>query len=1269
MWSQFAAISTSDAILQWARSDEDLERLACLEGLGYFEVSCPVSLKASESDPILSVAENIITRGVPTKASIRTEEALVEKLGLTRRDDGHLASRLGQIRYIPSAGWNDILPYLDRALIPIDPRVVASEEAIDAPAWESGYDSEAEKQFHIYTLPSVFGPHAFQTVELQRPLKSILSLSQGRGGKGLDKETFVSQKVDFVSAAVPEASNARRTSRIAKSRFILEVDGTQHKEQNQLKQDKDRDKAASAAGWSTIRISTQDLKSDTFRLSGAAASTLSDWEQSELVQLAKENFSSPLWGNVDSRKALELVMIPIAVSRMQLVLLRLIRSGSLSLSDTCWKIAVLERDVPFARLAIADFKDLLENLYGLAERNIQLPEIELQVCNLLNGDQPEFSPADVLLDLSTLLRRGYTFQEDAQGEFRISVQIRNAHRKRKEFSVMCAAFIQYKIYDGTRDCLLHFLRNLFRKEGFREGQESIVRLALNGSDAVALLPTGAGKSLTYQLSALLQPGVTVVIDPIKSLMKDQVEGLVENGMTKSAFINSSLNTEERRSVQRGLKNGSFQFVFVSPERFVIDEFRAFLREMNSVWFAYAVVDEAHCVSEWGHDFRPSYLQLGRNLRQFLPTSPKARLPVLALTGTASFDVLEDVQRELEIREPESVITPDSYARDELVFSVEKVDCSDINPGPDSFNLKAEIAERKMAALELSLVKLAERFDFESVDELTRERGSDTHSGLVFTPHKNWKLGVNGVESDLHKRLSVLVGRTRRYAGTDEEKGFTEAGLEIAQNDFKSNKCSLLIATKAFGMGIDKPNVRYTIHFNMPQSIESFYQEAGRAGRDRQKAHCIVLHSTDKLVAHPESQGGYTSMDKELMLFFHRGAFPGQEKELAVLDSVLKEAAKDDKNEWYGLEEVLNTTDPHQNRTIPVFFDNDAARRISDLVTRAIGKNVAIGLIRSSSSFAFTHSDFALNVEEDLRKKNWPINFNALQNALRSSSVERDFLAIREDKSTHKAVYRLVIVGALEDYTIDYGRKLINTRMSSQGEESYIPSLQKYLSRYLPPEEVRQVPEAVLSRSESTILRQCLGHLIDFVYQRIASKRLEAIINMEDALIDGIPREGESFEAARGRLSERVYSYFESRYIPELRSESGRASEPEVAYEFFEKTNGVSSEFKHLRGASARLLESNPDHIGYLLIRSFSELILGESTPVSGAVNRDFSRAMEIYRRAGKSQLEVVGEVNRFVEWASKVGGERARLSGEAFHLLIHNNWLQNFRAKHLPSAK
>jgi ATP-dependent DNA helicase RecQ len=324
------------------------------------------------------------------------------------------------------------------------------------------------------------------------------------------------------------------------------------------------------------------------------------------------------------------------------------------------------------------------------------------------------------------------------------------------------------------------LKGVFGYPSFRLGQEEIVNEALSGRDVFGIMPTGAGKSVCYQIPAIINDGVSVVISPLISLMKDQVDSLRQNGVRAEA-INSSLPWSSVLDIFRAVRAGAVKLLYVAPERLDGNGFREFL---SSIDVSMVIVDEAHCVSQWGHDFRPSYLNIAPAI-----SSMKRRPVMAAFTATATEEVRGDIVRQLALETPFTIIT--GFDRENLFFQVES-------------------PSDKMGFLMGYVKKFPE---LPGIVYCSTRRAVDEVCG---------NLRANGVKA------------VRYHAGLDDSERMKN------QDAFISDRASVIAATNAFGMGIDKSNVRYVIHYNMPGSIDSYYQEAGRAGRDGSPADCILL---------------------------------------------------------------------------------------------------------------------------------------------------------------------------------------------------------------------------------------------------------------------------------------------------------------------------------------------------------------------------------------------------------------------------------------------
>jgi RecQ family ATP-dependent DNA helicase len=366
---------------------------------------------------------------------------------------------------------------------------------------------------------------------------------------------------------------------------------------------------------------------------------------------------------------------------------------------------------------------------------------------------------------------------------------------------------------AATDAALSALREHFGFDCFREGQREVIDSVLAGHDTVVVMPTGGGKSLCYQLPALMKPGATVVVSPLIALMKDQVDALRARNLP-ATFVNSSIDFEEQKARIAGVRRGEFKLVYVAPERFRSNHFVETLRSVDVSLFA---VDEAHCVSTWGHDFRPDYLRLKSAAEQI------GRPQIVALTATATPYVRADIIEQLGLREPRAFVS-----------------------GFDRPNLSLRVAHTQKEREKIALIRQL----------------ASAHAGGSGIIYSSTRKSVEQVARRLAEaRLSVVAYHA----------GMEDAERERAQNEFMSGARQMIVATNAFGMGIDKPDIRFVAHYHMPGSIEAYYQEIGRAGRDGLPSDCTLL---------------FNYADKRTQDYFIEGSYPPPEVIAKVYEALV-----------------------------------------------------------------------------------------------------------------------------------------------------------------------------------------------------------------------------------------------------------------------------------------------------------------------------------------------------------------------------------------------
>jgi ATP-dependent DNA helicase RecQ len=623
-------------------------------------------------------------------------------------------------------------------------------------------------------------------------------------------------------------------------KLVIEIDGDQHSKQ--VDYDKTRDDRLKSAGWTVVRIATSEI------------SDSNNEKIEEVVRLAKS--CSPTRPPTIKQDILT------RCKHAQVTLLEILKSSS-SKEDHI--------HIEWPKWDGIDTEKLSRNL--LKDFNNLINEI-----SVLYGANP------CHLKLTAKANKGIIFCE-CEDAFDEKWIIRDLHIPGRYKTRRSIPRNNTPLIIEENNCK-KLLERIFGFESFRLKQFDALKQGLLGNDAIVLLPTGAGKTMIFQLCAMLRPGPGLIIDPLIALINDQLMNLLHHGITCAAGITSATNNRVKELNLHLLETGELLFMYIAPERFQKDDFRLSIRQLTkTIPISVAAIDETHCVSEWGHNFRPSYLNIAQLIRKCCVYKGKSP-PILALTGTASKNVLLDVKRELDIRtEP---IFPESFDRKELQLHWRNVE-----------DIENRNSELKSILAELS----------NNEPDYFTTRGSITNSGLVFVPDKGGKQG--SVLQSCYLRSNCNISNAAFYGGGDPPKMWAGTGKDwdITKEDharrFKSNEITALATTSAFGMGIDKPNIRWTINYFMEPSIESLYQQAGRAGRDRKRSDCYFMvcfedkrNQNDKLLNPkttleeinrmlPETLKPWFMNDVEFCMNRHIRSYKGIEKEMSHVRTVCK----------------------------------------------------------------------------------------------------------------------------------------------------------------------------------------------------------------------------------------------------------------------------------------------------------------------------------------------------------------------------------------------
>lgn len=858
----------------------------------------------------------------------------------------------------------------------------------------------------------------------------------------------------------------------------------------------------------------------------------------------------------DERKAKNLN----AVARIQKTLIEAIISERLDINKQEWNILVIEDNTSVAKISIEDFSETYHNLIALTNDYDEMVLPRLSVSTKKNALSKK--KYDAVIDVS--IDQPCNAKDVSFSDFKASNDcyfiVRSSERVYADRILYTTERISYKplvernsqgVYNRIEEnCskLRYFLNLIFRKEDFRPGQLPILNRALQLKSVIGLLPTGGGKSLTYQLAAMLQPAVTLVVDPLKGLMKDQYDGLLNTGIDCISYINSDItkNFKEGRRRELALTGSQVQIMFLSPERLSIHRFRNVLRSMreSGVYFAYGVIDEVHCVSEWGHDFRLAYLHLGRNLFNYvLPKKVEGKdnhISLFGLTATASFDVLADVQRELSgtnafSLEEDATVRYENTNRLELQYNVVEVDAKDANKAWGVGDIKEKKLLEVINDATQKIVDIQDNSAVKYIKERFIERENLIDPAIVNKIH-DAKLDVdveNGwynqtntdtagivfcIRASEKTNLSVpSVEATLREKGLSSISTFKGGDDTEYQDAFLKGKTCMMVATKAFGMGIDKSNVRMTFHLNYPGSLESFVQEAGRAGRDKKMALATIMYSPEKFWVKNVKTDKWQDFSADYInnKFFYDSNFLGEAFELYVMELLINKLhVKISNEEFYGIDKPCIAN----SQGIVKFIKRYNKGQI---LTYYISYKENEQILDEYNQYLYANQ---MPVFNTLNAKKLKTN--------RGFSYIRDYGSAVYKDAIQKAIYRMCIIGLIDDFTEDYSEQTFRITTVCQEDTEYYERLSSYYRKYYSTERVESMMTEVrtLAKTEGVIMAS-LKHLTSFIYKSIAEKRARGILDMEQFCNLAISSK-QDWKETNEELKDFIFYYFNSKYARE-----------------------------------------------------------------------------------------------------------------------------------------
>ncbi len=1296
---------------------EELNKIKNL--LSYFDLKTETDISTSESpDSVVATINNILVRGLPTIPSTFIEDIFSTVFHKTKKVQNKNNFSYNFIN-------DEYKNYIYRALHIIEPRLNLKELKKRISFSKSDNDKNEKEDFLFKVLPEFIGEYFVQLITCDRTFKSIISNSEEiKEEVTLEKYPYWNDKIDF-SLETPFV-------KADKLGFMIDIDNSQYVDNTDYLQETQKNKTLTKIKWEEIlRLNKVDLVNAQEKIE-----KLQNFSYNKHFDNLRRNFKNPIYNTNSGLDALQLALSPLAIARVQKTILQFILSQHLDLNAKQWDIAIIERDVPAAFLAIEDLKKQFSKLFLLEGKKRKLPKINLTIyytkefknteLNLLYQGEKKLigqflsnTTYDLLIDLSVLEYSNFATAEIKYRAKHIavirSVSYINSSRKFITTNLSQYQNIVNKNIEKTeneedleielQDSLNFFLKNIFRGNNLTTKQLDFINSALQLENVLLNGLFDGEQTVFYQLAAILQPAISIIVNPNMTIMKEQFDKIREMGIDGAIYINSSqTKVYDKQKAFNKFTNKEALFSYISADRFEIEVFRKKLSEMinSKSLFAYLIIDGIHSISEWSHSYINSYRTLYQNVAKCIKQKNETSLPVLGFTATASHDVVCDIKTRIKFEDKNIIYQKTDLSN--LTFKFAKTEDTEIKESEYSDSVEDRI-----------LVK--ENYLTQNLENI---------SNTLIYCHKPKKILTKLQYNNRYSNIDIYEGTIDNQINKIGE--FASRKSYKNYKDFKSNKLDLLISTDCLATAAYKKDIREGVFFNTPSSLENFAEQINIIGNDGQPANCIFL--IDKY------EDGLTA-------FNFKQKYKNKEKDLSIVNELLTEI----NYPTVQLSEILLEKVEKEFEVI-IVLESQPTSKPSQLYVYSESQDILYGFIDyETNSIKIKASEFTKDIAERilmflkqkiesiinkddnlfeiLNKKNKRPNKKGIEKLIAEldiggkSSLIIDFHNESFDKiqyyientlrtilkretiiniynntydfdsflkelslqttfdleyvygeyknklielysktrnfyETYKSLQRLLTIGVIDCISVDYNKHNFLIHFTKKPDNVYYVNILERLNLFLTNDKVLDLFEKIPD-SGNTAIKRSANFYINFIHNNIVVKHKNSLENVNNFISEN--------KLNNNEIINFVTNFYSAKYLYEL--DQNLKLNFETVKKMINKIDATNDNLLHLLNSTEILMEKNPDNYTLLILNGYASLILANENDEILIENlQKLTDGLSLLRLDEKLLND---KYLKDVEWVmEKLFDNNIELKEKIesiFSLKLHNSWLYYFNRK------